>query len=51
MEDQDGGYLVDIKQWVIMDLGTTPTLEDWMKFDRKEKSTIQLCPSILMLML
>jgi hypothetical protein len=44
MED----LLVDKEQWVIVDPGTAPTsmsIEDWMKLDRKEKSTIWLCLS------
>jgi hypothetical protein len=42
MED----ILVDKEQWVIVDLGTTPTnmsTKDWVKLDRKKKSTIWLC--------
>jgi hypothetical protein len=39
MED----LLVDKEQWVVVDPGTTPmgmSMKDWMKLDRKEKSTI-----------
>jgi len=49
MED----IFVDKEQWVIVDPGTTPTgmlMKDWMKLDRKEKSTIQLCLSNSMLL-
>ena len=39
MED----LLVDKDQWIIVDPGTKPmtmSVEDWVKLDRKEKSTI-----------
>ena len=42
MED----LLVDIDQWVAIDLGTTPTgtpTYDWKKLGQKENSTIRLC--------
>jgi hypothetical protein len=45
--------LVDKDQWVMVDLGTTPTrtsLDDWKKLDRKVKSTIRLCLSDLVLL-
>jgi hypothetical protein len=44
MED----LLVDIDQWIVVDLGTAPTrtsADDWKKTDQKEKSTIRLCLS------
>jgi hypothetical protein len=44
MED----LLVDIDQWITLYPGIAPTgtsTDDWKKFDRKEKSTIQLCLS------
>ena len=40
--------LVDRDQWIVVDLGTTPTgtsADDWKKLDWKEKSTIRLCLS------
>ena len=49
MED----LLVDKDQWIAIDLGTKPTTmsdEDWKKWDRKEKSTIHLCISDLVLL-
>jgi hypothetical protein len=39
MED----LLVDKDQWIVVDLGTSPTgtsIDDWKKLDRKAKSTI-----------
>ena len=39
MED----LLVDKDQWIVVDLGTKPTVvsnEEWKKLDRKTKSTI-----------
>jgi len=44
MED----ILVDRDQWIMVDLGTTPTgtsVDDSKKMDGKEKSTIRLCLS------
>jgi hypothetical protein len=49
MED----LLIDKDQWVVVEPGTKPTcvsIEDWMKLDRKEKSTIWLCLSDLVLL-
>ena len=49
MED----LLVDKDQWIAVDPGTKPTTmsdEDWKKLDRKEKSTIRLCVSDLVLL-
>jgi hypothetical protein len=44
MED----LLVEKDQWIMVDLGTTPTRtseDDWKKLDRKAKSTIRMCLS------
>ena len=44
MED----LLVDKDQWIAVDPGTKPTGmtdEEWLKLDRKAKSTIRLCVS------
>jgi len=44
--------LVDKDQWVIVDLGTTPTrmsTKDWTKLDWKKNSTTRLCLSDLVL--
>ena len=41
-------FLVNKDQWIIVDLGTAPTImsaEDQEKLDQKAKSTIQLCLS------
>lgn len=49
MED----LMVDKDQWITIDLGTKPTTmltEDWAKLDSKEKITIQLCISDLVLL-
>ena len=49
MED----LLVDKYQWIALDLSTKPKEmldEDWMKLDRKAKSTIRLCVSDLVLL-
>ena len=42
MED----ILVDMEQWVLVNLGSEPTamlIEDWDKLERKVKSVIHLC--------
>ena len=42
MED----FLVDQEQWVVVKLGTKSigtSDEDWMKLDKKSRSTIRLC--------
>jgi hypothetical protein len=42
VEDQDGIFLVDRDQWIMVDPGTAPTgtsTDDWKKLDRKAKST------------
>eukprot|EP00253_Pinus_taeda_P009614 PITA_09614 len=47
------GLLVDKDQWIAVDLGTKPmgvSYEEWKKLDQKEKSTIQLCVSNLVLL-
>ena len=39
---------MDKYQWIVVDPGVKPTTmsyEDWVKLDRKEKSTIRLCIS------
>ena len=44
---------MDKDQWIAVDLGTKPTGvfdEEWKKLDQKEKSTIQLCVSDLVLL-
>ena len=49
MED----LLVDKYQWIAVDPGTKPTEmsdEHWKKLDQKEKSTIRLCISDLVLL-
>jgi hypothetical protein len=45
--------LVDRDQWITVDPGTTPTgtsVDDWKKLDWKEKNTIRLCLSDLVLL-
>ena len=47
MED----LLVDQEQWIAMDSGTKPTAisqEDWDKLERRVRSTIRLCLSMLL---
>jgi hypothetical protein len=49
MED----LLLDKDQCIVVDLGIAPTgmsTKDWEKLDRKEKSTIRLCLSYLVLL-
>ena len=49
MED----LLVDKYWWIVVDTGTKPTKisnEDWVKLDRKPRSTIQLCILYLVLL-
>eukprot|EP00253_Pinus_taeda_P015604 PITA_15604 len=49
MED----LLVDKDQWIVVDPGTKPTgvsYEEWRKLDWKEKSTIRICVSDLVLL-
>ena len=48
MED----LLVDKERWVAMDMGSKPiamSKEDWDKLDKKERTTICLCTSNLIL--
>ena len=45
--------LVDKYQWITVDPGSKPMImsdEDWKKLDQKEKSTIRLCVSDLVLL-
>ena len=44
MED----FLIDGEQWVVVDPKSTK--EDWYKFNRKSRSTIQLCVAYFVLL-